>query len=94
MDSAPDTNTTTVPIACALTTDEARGQTLEWADLRDRATNVAALGGGVRMTFPASMVDTVEDLARREGAYCASRLDHRNGALPDREGLWRGISIT
>ncbi len=71
MDAVPDINTTTIPIACTLTADEARGQTLEWADLRALAAGIVALEGGVRMSFSASMVDAVEDLARRERACCA-----------------------
>ena len=71
MDTNADIEAAGIPIACTLTTEAATEQALEWVDLQDRATEVAALEGGVRMTFPASMVDDVEDLARRESACCA-----------------------
>lgn len=69
MDSVPDT--TTMPIACTLTAGAAQVQVLEWAGLQARATDVSSIEGGVRMTFPASMAESVEDLARRERACCA-----------------------
>ena len=59
------------PIACTLTTKEASIQLLEWVDLQHRATAVAPIERGVRMTLPASLVTDVEDLARREAGCCA-----------------------
>lgn len=59
------------PIACSLTDRDAGQQALEWVDLQRRATEVAAIEGGVRMTLPASLADDIEDLARREAACCA-----------------------
>jgi len=62
---------TGIPVACTLTTKEAAGQTLEWSDLQARATRIAPLDRGARMTFSASVLDDVEDLIRRERACCA-----------------------
>lgn len=59
------------PIACTLTNSEATPQLLEWVDLQNRASAIAAIDGGVRMTLPASLVDEVEDLALREAQCCA-----------------------
>ncbi len=59
------------PIACTLTNKEASKQVLEWIDLQHRATAVDPIDGGVRMTLPASLIDDVEDLARREAGCCA-----------------------
>ncbi len=59
------------PIACTLTNNEATKQALEWVDLQHRAEAVAAIEGGVRLTLPASLVDDVEDLTRREARCCA-----------------------
>jgi len=59
------------PIVCTLSTDDASGQLLEWSDLQHEATDVTAIEGGARMTLPASMVDQVRDLVRREAACCA-----------------------
>jgi hypothetical protein len=60
-----------IPIACTLTTKAANTQAMEWSELRDHASTVIELDAGVRMTFPARMVDAVDDLARRERACCA-----------------------
>ena len=68
-------NNTTVssidtPIVCTLTPDEVPDQLAGWADLQHRAKDIAAIESGVRMTLPASMVDQVADLIRREAACC------------------------
>ena len=60
-----------IPIVCTLTTKAAANQTLERVDLQHRAKTVVVLDEGVRMTFPVSMVDAVENLARRESTCCA-----------------------
>lgn len=60
-----------IPIVCTLTAKAGTEQALQWVDLQHSAIEVSAISGGVRMTFPASMVDNVEDLARRERACCA-----------------------
>ncbi len=83
MDSDPETKTTAIPIACTLTDVEARGQILEWGDLRTRSRGIASIAGGIQMTFPASMIDEVEGLARRERA-CCSFLDIRTEVRGDR----------
>ncbi len=59
------------PIVCTLTNSDAAAQALEWVDLQHRATAVAAIDGGVRMTLPASLADDVKDLAGREAGCCA-----------------------
>lgn len=59
------------PVACTLTTKEAAEQTIEWVHLSERAEHVAMIDRGVRMVFPATMVDGVESLAERERACCA-----------------------
>ena len=73
MNNETDIETTSAdsPIVCTLTSNEATEQTLEWVDLQHRATAVAAIEGGVRMTLPASLVDDVEDLVRIEAGCCA-----------------------
>lgn len=71
MDSDTDIAGTNVPVACTLTSNGATKQALEWRDLHLRASTVAAIEGGVRMTLPASLVDEIEDLARREAGCCA-----------------------
>ncbi|MGB5757113.1 MAG: hypothetical protein WBM50_09380 [Acidimicrobiales bacterium] len=58
------------PIVCTLTAEDAAAQVLDWIDLQNHATKVSALDRGVRMTFPASLLDAVEDLARRERGCC------------------------
>ena len=60
-----------IPIACTLSAADARAQVLEWAELRELATSVTAIDGGVQMVFHASTATVVEDLARREAACCA-----------------------
>jgi hypothetical protein len=60
-----------IPIACTLTTKGANKQAMEWTELRDHAHTVTELDTGVRMAFPAQMLDAVDDLARRERACCA-----------------------
>lgn len=59
------------PVACTLTTKQAAGQVVEWGDAQRRATHIAPIEGGVRMTFPATMSEEIADLARREGACCS-----------------------
>lgn len=59
------------PIACMLTNKEASKQVLEWVDLQRLASAVDPIDGGVRMALPASLIDDVEDLARREAGCCA-----------------------
>ncbi len=73
MDTETDieANSADSPIVCTLTNNEAVAQTLEWTDLQHRATGVAAIEGGVRMTLPASLVDDVLDLVRIEAGCCA-----------------------
>lgn len=71
-----DANETTparadVPIVCTMPAEQGSQQLLEWSDLQLRAEEVTAVAGGARMTFPATMVDEVADLARREEACCA-----------------------
>ena len=60
-----------IPVACTLTTKQASRQLLEWSELQHHAVRVTAIDGGVRMTFPATIVAEVEDLERREGACCS-----------------------
>ncbi len=71
MDPDADMKTTAIPIACTLTGKEARGQILEWGDLRARSREISSVAGGVQMIFPSSMIDEVEGLARRERACCS-----------------------
>lgn len=59
------------PIVCTLPVDAATEQVLEWSAIQHHALAVTAIAGGVRMTLPATMVDGVEDLARRESSCCA-----------------------
>jgi hypothetical protein len=58
------------PVACTLTTKQAAFQALEWVDLQGRATAVSEIDGGVRIMLPATLADSVEDLASRERACC------------------------
>lgn len=58
------------PVACTLSSKEARNQALEWVDLQEHTTAVA-IDGGARMTLPASLAAQVEDLVRRESACCS-----------------------
>lgn len=60
-----------VSVVCTLTGDDATGQLLEWADIQHHALSVAAVDRGVLMTFPSTMLDDIEDLARRESTCCA-----------------------
>lgn len=66
--STPTANTAVV---CTLTSKAAAAQAFEWVDLRERASTVTPIENGVRMTLPASLVESVEDLARRERSCCA-----------------------
>ena len=61
----------TNPIACTLATEEAADRVVDWVDLQRRCSEVARIDRGVQMTFPASMLSDVEELARRESACCA-----------------------
>ncbi len=60
-----------IPVVCTLTVHEATGQLLEWADIQHHALSVGAVDRGVLMTFPSTMLDDIEDLARREITCCA-----------------------
>ncbi len=71
------------PVACTLTTKEAAKQALEWVDLKQRADHAAAIDGGIRMIFPASMSAGVESLAERERNCCAF-LDITTSCTDDR----------
>lgn len=72
MDKASDqVASANTPVACTLTTKQAASQALEWSDLRGKANSVAPIHAGARMTFPASLAMSVEDLAGRERDCCA-----------------------
>ena len=60
-----------IPIACTLDHASAVDQLDEWATLRDQAASRQVVPHGVRLTFPRSLLATVEDLARREQSCCA-----------------------
>jgi len=59
------------PIACTLTTKDARAQLLEWTDLQGQASAVQAIDKGVRITLPAAIAAQVQDLTERESTCCA-----------------------
>lgn len=73
MDTKTDIETRSagVPIACTLANDDAARQRLAWVDLQHRCSQVVSIEGGVRMTLPASLIDDVADLVRREVGCCA-----------------------
>ena len=60
-----------IPIVCTLTAEEAGEQLFEWSDLQHHAKEVVAIEAGARMKLPATMVDQVNDLIRREAGCCA-----------------------
>lgn len=58
------------PISCSISGTEASRQALEWTDLGSRAARAEPIDGGVAMTFPIDIADSVEDLAAREAECC------------------------
>lgn len=70
-ENEPSTIPAPRPVACTLSSEAASQQLLEWRQLQRRAQEMAPIEGGVRMTFPATMIDVVEELATREGACCS-----------------------
>lgn len=60
-----------IPIACTLTTKQATSQLDEWGRLRESATSIEPVDGGVRLTLPASVGGATRDLAAREAHCCA-----------------------
>ena len=69
--TSPETDDDFEPVACTLTSNDAKFQALEWVDLQQHSTAVLRVEDGVRMTLPVLLVDQVEDLARRESVCCA-----------------------
>ena len=59
------------PIACSLPLRDAATQAVEWTDLHRHALRSEEIPGGVAVTYPADMAETVEDLAEREARCCA-----------------------
>ena len=59
------------PVACTLTSRDAKAQALEWVDLQRLAVRTAPLASGAQMTFPAGHAAKIVDLAEREAACCA-----------------------
>jgi MerR family copper efflux transcriptional regulator len=58
--------------SCTLTGDELRERLAEWRRLRDRATSVAIIPGGVRLAFESTEPMTpIADLAAAESECCA-----------------------
>jgi hypothetical protein len=57
-------------IVCTLTTRDAAGRVLEWADLRRHAIDVVRIADGVAITLPAHIRAEVDDLAAREAECC------------------------
>ena len=60
-----------IPVTCTLSAAAAENQSLEWVDLWEEATSIAAIASGVRLAFPSSLLPTIEDLAARESTCCS-----------------------
>lgn len=60
------------PLAqCTLPSAELPERLREWSAVRERATEVAAVDGGVRLKLPADVATEAEDLAERERTCCS-----------------------
>jgi len=58
--------------ACTLNSDETRERLAEWRGVRDRATSIEPLTGGVRLSFgTAEPVGRIADLVSRESECCS-----------------------
>ena len=71
MEHIADIEPAATPIVCTLSTDAAVERTIEWAEVQRSATAIVPIVGGVHITLPATMVDEIADLARRESSCCA-----------------------
>jgi MerR family copper efflux transcriptional regulator len=61
-----------VGAACTLNSEEMRERLAEWRGVRDRATSIDDLPGGIRLTFTADEpVAPIADLVSRESECCA-----------------------
>jgi len=58
------------PITCSLTAKGSVDQALEWVDIQQRATRVAALPSGARMVFPLELATAIDELVSREATCC------------------------
>ena len=70
-------------IVCDLNASAAASQAAEWADVKDQATWIEPLPGGVRVWLPAQSAELARDLARRE-AQCCGFLDIEVIVDPDK----------
>lgn len=71
-------------VICTLTDAEATDQLGEWEALRCHVSRVEARPDGVRLTLPAELRATAEDLAARESTCCSFldiTLTESSGAL-------------
>lgn len=59
-----------IPIACTLTDAQAASQVSEWQALHGAVTERVEIEGGLMLTFPGELHDTVVDLAAREADCC------------------------
>jgi hypothetical protein len=95
-ENAPDR---LIGAGCTLDAAEMRIRVREWADLRDRATGIRAVTGGVAIGLAADEpLDRVADLAARESECCAFytfllRIDGETRELQISAGEGREIAV-
>ncbi len=58
-------------IHCTFEPRDAAAQVIDWADLRAHATAAGVIENGVRLTFPATMTEALDELVQREASCCS-----------------------
>jgi hypothetical protein len=66
-----DETRTTPPIACTLSSEDARGQLDEWSELRDLCRRVERTSSGAAMWFDRAADARLRAVAEKEAACCS-----------------------